>query len=99
MGGRCCRGRLSTGAASILPGAALLLLPKCPLCLAAWMTVVTGASFPAASLALVRVAIMLLWVAAAVGTAAAMVRRDASEPEAQRTLHDAGGTRSGRLSQ
>ncbi len=57
MTGPCCMGgrtsrrlahRLSAAAASILPGAILLFLPKCPLCLAAFLTVATGRSFSAA---------------------------------------------------
>src|SRR5258708_117668 len=60
---RCCMGggrwrrlagRSSAGAASILPGAALVLLRKCPLCLAAWLTVATGIAIPAAAAAWVR---------------------------------------------
>ena len=58
MIGQCCRGGrrprrlspwLSSAAGSLLPGVALVLLPKCPLCLAAWLTVVTGMSISAAS--------------------------------------------------
>jgi hypothetical protein len=50
--------------ASILPAAVLVLLPKCPLCFAAWLTVATGFSFSAAGAAWVRGGIVLLWVAA-----------------------------------
>ena len=50
---------------SILPAAVLVLLPKCPLCLAAWLTVATGASFSAAAAGWVRPIIVLLWVAVA----------------------------------
>jgi hypothetical protein len=73
MTGQCCPAgprsrrlarRLSRTAASILPAAALVLLPKCPLCLAAWLTVATGVSFPVAGAAWVRASIVLLWVAA-----------------------------------
>ncbi len=42
--GRCVMSRVT---ASILPAAVLAFLPKCPLCLAAWLTVATGVSFPA----------------------------------------------------
>jgi hypothetical protein len=56
--------RLSRVTASILPAAVLVLLPKCPLCLAAWLTVATGVSFSAASAAWVRASILLLCVAA-----------------------------------
>lgn len=56
MEGRCCRGgrfsgrlarRLCGAAASLAPGAALVLLPKCPLCLAAWIAACTGVGVPA----------------------------------------------------
>jgi hypothetical protein len=56
--------RLSRVTASILPAAVLVFLPKCPLCLAAWLTVATGVSFSAAGAAWVRASIVLLWVAA-----------------------------------
>ena len=46
----CC----AKAASSVLPGAALVLLPKCPLCLAAWLTVVTGVAVPAAPAAYLR---------------------------------------------
>jgi hypothetical protein len=49
-----------------LPAAILVLLPKCPLCLAAWLTVVTGISFPIAGAAWLRGTIVLLWIAAVV---------------------------------
>jgi hypothetical protein len=66
MSGQCCRGasRGRAGvAASILPGAALVLLPKCPLCLAAWLGVVTGVGVSAVAAAYVRGAIVVLCVA------------------------------------
>ena len=67
-------GRLSRAAASILPGAALVLLPKCPLCLAAWLTAVTGAGISAAAVAWGRGLIGVLWVAALVVAAGTPLR-------------------------
>ncbi len=49
---------------SILPAAALLLLPKCPLCLAAWLTLATGVSFSARGTTWLRPSIVVLWIAA-----------------------------------
>lgn len=66
MTGQCCRRaeggrassrltlRISAVTASLLPAAALVLLPKCPLCLAAWLTVMTGVGFSAAGADLLR---------------------------------------------
>ena len=71
MIGECCAGaphclarRLSKATASVVPGALLMLLPKCPLCLAAWLTVATGVSFSAAGAAWLRGSVVLLWVGA-----------------------------------
>jgi hypothetical protein len=71
--------RLSTAAASIVPGAVLVLLPKCPLCLAAWLTVVTGVGFSAAGAAWVRGIVVMFSVVAVVLAAAPIVRRRAFE--------------------
>lgn len=84
MTGKCCTGgrasrrpagRLSRAATSILPGAVLVLLPKCPLCLAAWLTVVTGVGFSAAGAAWVRGILVVFWVAAGAFAAAPIIRR------------------------
>ena len=56
-------GQISKLSASILPGAALVFLPKCPLCLAAWLTFATGISFSAADAVWLRGSVVLLWVA------------------------------------
>jgi hypothetical protein len=81
--GQCCTGgrtsrrlarRLSTAAASILPGVVLVLLPKCPLCLAAWLTVVTGVGFSVAGAAWVR-GIVAMFSVVAVALAAASIFR------------------------
>jgi hypothetical protein len=67
--------RLSRAAASILPGAVLVLLPKCPLCVAAWLTAVTGVGFSATGAAWVRGMLVVLCVAAVALAAAPIVRR------------------------
>ena len=86
MTAQCCTGegpsrrlaRRSAGAAaSILPGAMLVLLPKCPLCLAAWLTVVTGVGVSATAAAHVRGLIVVVWVVAAALAAVQIIRRRA----------------------
>ena len=49
---------------SVVPAVVLLLVPKCPMCLAACLTVATGLSFSATGAAWLRAGIALLWAAA-----------------------------------
>jgi hypothetical protein len=86
MTGQCCMGRrtsrrlarrLSTAAASILPGAVLVLLPKCPLCLAAWLTVATGIGFSAAGAVWLRGIVVVIWVVGVALAGAQIIRRRA----------------------
>ena len=88
MTGRCCEGgsarwrrlarRFSGAAASILPGVLLVLLPKCPLCLAVWLTALTGVGFSVADASWTRATLVLFWLAAAALAAAPKVWRSAS---------------------
>jgi hypothetical protein len=87
MAAQCCTGeglsgrlarRLSGAAASLSPGAVLVLLPKCPLCLAAWLTVATGVAIPAAVAASVRGLITAVWIAAVAFAVVQTIRRRAS---------------------
>jgi len=69
--------RVSAAAAPVLPGAVLLVLPKCPLCLAAWLAVGTGAGISAAAAGRVREGIVVFWVLALCFSAAQLIRRRA----------------------
>ena len=80
MTGRCCTGgrpsrrlvrRLSGAATSLLPGAVLVLLPKCPLCLAAWIAACTGVALPTVVASSVRPSLVI----ASVLSASLLVRR------------------------
>jgi hypothetical protein len=84
MTGQCCTGgrpsrrlarSLFATAASLLPGALLALLPKCPLCLAAWLTFFTGIGVSAAAAARVRGLLVALCVSAMALGAFEIVRR------------------------
>jgi hypothetical protein len=83
MTGRCCAGkglsgpiarRLAGAATSVLPGAVLVLLPKCPLCLAAWLTLFTGIGVSEATAAQLRGLIVVFSIAAIALIAARMIR-------------------------
>ena len=65
--------QLSQAAASLLPGAALVLLPKCPICLAAWFAVATGIGISAAAAALARELVIFFFIAALMLVAARIV--------------------------
>ena len=88
MTGQCCRSgtascrparRLSKAAASLLPGALLVLLPKCPMCLAAWLAVVTGIGFTATGAAWLRGTLVVLSVAAVAIAAVSILRRRSAD--------------------
>jgi hypothetical protein len=56
-------GRRYVGAASwLLPGAALALIPKCPMCLAAYIAMFSGVALPFSTAATLR------WALIAIGT-------------------------------
>ena len=63
--------RFSGTTASVSSVAVLLFLPKCPLCLAAWLGVVTGVGVSAVAAVYIRGAIVVLCVA---GLAFALAR-------------------------
>jgi len=93
---QCCAGggpsrrlarRFYGAAASILPGAVLVLLPKCPLCLAAWLTVATGIAVPAALVAPVRGLVVVFWATAVALGATQIVRRRANRRTAFPRTH------------
>jgi threonine/homoserine/homoserine lactone efflux protein len=67
--------RLSEAAASMLPGLGLVLLPKCPLCLAAWLTIATGVAVSAAVAAWIHGLIVAFGVAVVAFVAVQMIRR------------------------
>ncbi len=56
--------RLSSAAPSWVPGVMLVFLPKCPLCIAAWLTAVTGIGCSAAAAASLREILVIFCLAA-----------------------------------
>ena len=63
-----CRRRRAGGLAGwVLPSAALIFLPKCPLCVAMYVALFTGASISLAHASLLRTGVMALCVATLVG--------------------------------
>lgn len=84
MEGDCCQGRpvsnrlllwISAAAGSMVPGVFLALLPKCPLCVAAWLAILFGASLSPATVELMRWTAMSLWISALVCTGAFLAWR------------------------
>ena len=84
--GQCCTGgrpsrrfarRLAGAAASVLPGTVLALLPKCPVCLAAWLTAITGAGVSAGAAARLRGLVAVFCAVAVAVAATQMIRRRA----------------------
>ncbi len=77
----CCTGgphrplvrRLRGAAASIAPGAVLILLPKCPLCLAAWLAAATGIGISATAAGRIWTLVLIAWIAAAALAAARLI--------------------------
>ena len=69
--------RLSAAAGSILPGAVLVLLPKCPMCLAVWLTAATGVGVSATAAAWAQLTLVVVWMAAVALAAALIIRRRA----------------------
>jgi hypothetical protein len=96
MTGQCCVAgpagahRLARGmsavAGSILAVALFVFLPKCPLCLARWLTVATGISFSAACAGLVRAGVVVVWVAA---LTAVLWRRASASPDRSHEVRSA----------
>ena len=91
MSAQCCARRISGATASILPGALLVLLPKCPLCLATWLTVATGVSFSVAGAVWLHGSIVVFWIAAltfAMKYVVASLRSPKASPSYGRNYHE-----------
>jgi hypothetical protein len=81
---QCCAGegssrrlarRFRGATASLLPGAVLMLLPKCPLCLAAWLAMATGIGVSATAASRIRAIIVILWAVGVALAASQFIRR------------------------
>jgi hypothetical protein len=66
------RGAKITG--FLLSGATLVLMPKCPLCLAAWVTLATGIGLSAASATCLRAGLLLVCTATLLGLGLSALR-------------------------
>ncbi len=64
----------------IIPSAALILMPKCPMCIAMYVALFTGASISVASASHIRTAIAVLCGAVLVGLTVKVLRRAGHEP-------------------
>ena len=82
MSATCCRVARRGGAIAgwLVPGAVLALLPKCPACVAAYVTLATGLSIPFAAAWYLRILLLVLCMAALLFAAARLSRRIMKRP-------------------
>ncbi|HEY4593790.1 MAG TPA: hypothetical protein VIJ61_15345 [Thermoanaerobaculia bacterium] len=71
---RCC----GTAAGTAAPAAVLVLLPKCPACIAAWLAVAAGLGVSVSTAAALRMGIVGMCVACLAWVAVRIVRRPRS---------------------
>jgi hypothetical protein len=71
---RCC----GTAAGTVAPAAVLVLLPKCPACIAAWLAVAAGVGVSVSAAAALRWLIVGMCVACLAFVAVRIVRRPRS---------------------
>ncbi|HVW79061.1 MAG TPA: hypothetical protein VHB45_15710 [Alloacidobacterium sp.] len=69
----CCRPKAAAGrrfwrraSGGVLPGVLLILIPKCPMCIAAYITLVTGVGVSVSTAAYLRLGMIGLCIAALV---------------------------------
>ena len=70
----CCRRGAELGG-WIVPGATLALLPKCPVCVAAYIALFTGVGIPMSTAAYVRTGLLIACVSALMYVAARRVKK------------------------
>ena len=58
-----------------IPGLILVLLPKCPLCIVAWIAVVTGIGISVSTAAYLRLGLLAICVGALVMLAIRLIRK------------------------